>query len=112
MTILVNIDVPDLDAAIRFYTAGFGLSLDRRLGSGAAELGGWPVKVYLLEQPEGSVGAGADPRRYSRHWCPVHLDVVVEDVDASLVRALAAGAVQETPVRDEVWGRIVTVSDP
>ncbi len=112
MGLLVNVDVPDLTAAIAFYETAFGLSLSRRLGTGVAELSGWPVLLYLLENPEGSTAAGADRRRYSRHWTPVHLDIVVDDVDEALQRAIAAGARLEQGPRTETWGRIATLADP
>jgi predicted enzyme related to lactoylglutathione lyase len=112
MDVLVNIDVPDLTAAIAFYTAAFGLYVSRRLGSGAAELAGWPARLYLLEKQAGSMGAGGDRRRYDRHWTPVHLDIVVDDLDATLERALGAGARAEAAVRAEAWGRIVGLTDP
>ncbi len=110
--LLVNIDVPDLEAAVSFYCDAFGLKLERRLGDQAAELTGWPARVYLLEQPAGSFGAGAERRRYERHWTPVHLDIVVEDLEPALARAVAAGAVAETPIRTEVYGRIAALADP
>jgi predicted enzyme related to lactoylglutathione lyase len=110
--LLVNIDVPDLDRAIAFYGAAFGLTLSRRLGVDAAELGGWPVRLYLLRKPAGSPGAAGALRHYDRHWTPVHLDVVVDDIDAALGRALAAGARAEGEIRTEAWGRIVVLADP
>ena len=112
MDLLVNIDVPDAAAAERFYTAAFGLTPARRFGATGVELTGWPCKVYLLQKAAGSVGAGRDLRRYDRHWSPVHLDVVVDDLDAALEKALAAGAVAETEVRSDAWGRIVVLADP
>lgn len=112
MDLLINVDVPDLARAEAFYTGAFGLKVTRRFGQGGAELSGWPAKLYLLEKPAGSVGAGRDLRRYERHWSPVHLDVVVDDLDAALARALAAGAAAETPIREDVWGRIVVLADP
>jgi predicted enzyme related to lactoylglutathione lyase len=112
MGLLVNIDVPNLHQAIAFYGAAFGLSVTRLLGSTVAELGGWPVALYLLEKPAGSLGAGAESRRYTRHWTPVHLDVIVNDVEASVVRALAAGALVESPVHGEPWGKIAMLADP
>ena len=42
----------------------------------------------------------------------MHLDVVVADVGAALARAVAAGAKAETAIRDEAYGRIVTLADP
>jgi predicted enzyme related to lactoylglutathione lyase len=110
--LLVNIDVPDLDRAVSFYTEAFGLRVTRRFGAGGAELSGWPVRAYLLRKDEGSAGAGASLRRYDRHWTPVHLDVVVDDLEAALSRALAAGAQAETEIRTEAWGKIVVLADP
>ena len=62
---LVNIDVPDLAAAERFYVEAFGLAPTRRFGDDAVELSGWPAKVYLLEKGEAksvpiSCNAGAN----------------------------------------------------
>ena len=112
MDLLVNLDVPDLARAEAFYVGAFGLTVTRRFGQGGAELCGWPVRLYLLQQPAGTLGAGGDLRRYDRHWCPIHLDVVVEDLEPAVARAGAAGAVAETPGREEGWGRIVTLADP
>ncbi len=112
MGLLINIDVPDLGRAIAFYAGAFGLTVTRRLGADAAELGDWPVRLYLLQKPEGSPGAGDSLRRYDRHWTPVQFDVVVDDVDAALGRALAAGARAEIEIRVEAWGKIVVVADP
>lgn len=109
---LVNIDVPHRAAAERFYVDAFGLVPARRFGEGAVELLGWEAPVYLLEKPAGSIGAADEPRRYERHWSPVHLDVVVDELETALARALAAGATTETPVRTEAWGRIVGLADP
>jgi hypothetical protein len=45
------------------------------------------------------VGAAMSLRRYDRHGTRVHLDVVVEDVEAALARAIAAGAHAETEIK-------------
>ena len=99
MDLLVNIDVPDLARAEAFYTQAFGLTVSRRFGSGGLELSGLPAKLYLLEKPEGSVGAAQDLRRYGRHWTPVHLDIVVDDLEAALVRALGADGLDQQFLR-------------
>ncbi|MCI1835489.1 GNAT family N-acetyltransferase [Achromobacter ruhlandii] len=114
MRILVNIDVPDLEAAIDFYGRAFGLTLHRRLGPGAAEMLGASAPIYLLQKAAGTPAAGAvrQPRDYARHWTPVHLDVVVDDVDDAVVRAVAAGARLEDPAASHDWGRIAHLSDP
>lgn len=118
MKLLVNIDVADLAAAERFYVVAFGLRAARRLGDHVLELAGADVAIYLLENASGSTAANGTEdnqgttRDYGRHWTPIHIDVVVEDLDAALSRALTAGALQEGAVRNESWGRIVQVADP
>lgn len=115
MSLLVNIDVPDLAAGERFYREAFGLRRGRKLGDDFLELLGWPTPVYLLVKPAGSAIAPTAPgvvRDYARHWTPVHLDVVVDDLDAALARALAAGAVGEGPICDAPYGRLALLADP
>lgn len=114
MRILVNIDVPDLEHAIGFYRAAFGLTLNRRLGATGAELLGADAPIYLLEKAAGTPAAGAvrQPRDYERHWTPVHLDMVVDDVDSAVARAVAAGARLEDPPATHAWGRIAHLADP
>ena len=112
MELLVNIDVPDLGRAIAFYREAFGLTVTRVFGAEAAELGGWPVRLYLLQKPEGSLAAADRRRCYDRHWTPVHLDVVVQDIEKALSRAEAAGARAETEIRTEAYGKIAVLADP
>lgn len=112
VSILVNLDVPDLAAAEALYTTAFGLRAGRRFGAAGVELLGAQAPVYLLVKPAGSTAAATRPRDYARHWMPCHLDVVVDDLDAALARALGAGFVQEGDVREAAWGRIVQIADP
>jgi len=112
--LLINIDVPDLECGIAFYTAALGLALGRRFDADFVELLGAPVPIYLLEKkPHTSIGPeGGGVRRYDRHWCPIHLDFVVDDLDAAIARALAAGARQEGDVCDAPYGRLAMFADP
>lgn len=112
--LLVNIDVDDLDKAISFYTAAFGLEVGRRLGADGVELLGRESPIYLLAKPAGSSAApGSRQRRdYARHWTPVHLDFVVEDMEAAVRIAVEAGARLEAPVSTDAWGRLALMSDP
>ena len=112
MTLLLNIDVPDVETGERFYTSAFGLTVGRRFGTGFVELLGWPATVYLLAKKAGTVGAGGELRRYERHWTPVHADIVVDDVDGAVERAVGAGAKLEAPARDTAYGRIAMLADP
>ncbi len=111
--VLINIDVPDLDAACRFYCDALGLRVERYLfGGSVAELGGANAALFLLQKPAGGIAAAAQRRDYAQHWTPEHVDVAVDDLDAALARALAAGAVLEGNVASAEWGRIARLADP
>ncbi|HYG05795.1 MAG TPA: VOC family protein [Stenotrophomonas sp.] len=125
MQLLINLDVPDLAAAEHLYCSAFGLRPGRRLGPAGLELLGAAVPLYLLAQPSGSPGARGQPRDYARHWTPLHLDVVVDDLEAALARALACGfraddlpggpqdlASARATIRRAAWGDLIRLSDP
>lgn len=114
MRIIVNIDVPDLDQAIRFYTTALGLTLSRRIEDDVAELTGGESVIYLLLKKAGSriaqtVSTGRD---YARHWTPVHMDFVVDDLQAAAACAIDAGAVRESECVEWRGSKCITFSDP
>jgi predicted enzyme related to lactoylglutathione lyase len=111
----VCIDVDDLEHAVEFYTRAFGLSVGRRSGEEWVELLGAPCSIDVLAKPPGTKALPTGTRglrSYDRHWTPVHLDVVVEDVDAAVARAVAVGATLEREAKAEAWGRIALLADP
>jgi len=112
--ILINIDVDDLARATAFYTTLLDLKVGRRFGDGGVELIGGAAPFYLLVKKAGTVASSTtgEPRRYTRHWTPVHLDFVVDDVDAAVARAIAAGATVDDPAASHHWGRIAHLADP
>lgn len=114
MRLLVNVDVPELDRAIAFYTRAIGLTVGRRFDSSFVELLGADAPIYLLVKPTGSdpFRGATQPRTYERHWSPVHLDFVVDDIDAAVARALAAGAIADGPITDHPYGRLAMFADP
>jgi predicted enzyme related to lactoylglutathione lyase len=114
MRIVVNIDVPDLKAGANFYEAAVGLRLARILDDDVAELVGASSVVYLLQKHEGSAAnAGSTVARdYRRHWTPVHVDFVVDDLADAARRALAAGARQESECVEWRGSKCITFADP
>src|SRR5690606_38895474 len=114
MDLLVNIDVDDLDRAVRFYAETFDLRVGRRFGAFGVEMLGRSAPIYLLAKEAGTAAAPTTPqqRSYARHWTPVHLDFVVDDIDAAVARAVAAGAHLEKPVGTSKWGRLALLADP
>lgn len=112
---LVNIDVDDLQAGERFYCTAFGLKPGRRFANvGMLELVGGSARIFLLSKCAGSQsapGAGAQ-RSYDRHWTPVHLDFLVDDIRSAVQRSVAAGGRLEQPISTYVWGEMALMSDP
>ena len=104
----------DVEAQIDFCKATFGAAeLGRRPGPdgtvvhalltiGGAMIiieGEWPTLASRAPQPDGS--------------SPVVIYVYVEDVDAVIERAVAAGATVLLPVKDQFWGdRTGRIIDP
>ena len=79
MRVIASIDVDDLERAVAFYTTGLGFIEQRRLFDGSvAELRVGSVLIYLLAKASGTTPftGSAEVRRYSRHWTPIHLDLV------------------------------------
>ena len=113
MQFLVNLDVDDLEKAVGFYGSAFGLTVGRRFGPHAVEMLGGAAPIYLLAGKPGSrANVAGDVRKYDRHWTPVHLDFVVEDIDAAVARAVAAGATLEKPAETKSWGKLAVLADP
>ena len=112
--VLINIDVDDMDRGVAFYTSAFDLQVGRRFGAFAVELTGGTSPIYLLTKAAGTEAnsATAERRRYGRHWTPVHLDVVVADLEAALKTTLAAGASLEGEPATHKWGKIAHLADP
>jgi len=112
--LLINVDVDDLEKAVRFYSAAFGLTVGRRFGEGGAEMLGGSAPIYLLLKAGGSKATATtnQTRDYGRHWTPVHLDFVVDDLAVAIDRALRAGATLEVPVKPGEWGDLALMSDP
>jgi predicted enzyme related to lactoylglutathione lyase len=110
----VCIDVDDVERGIAFYTQVLGLEVGRRFNPSLVELLGASAPIDLLGTEPGSVSSpgGSAQRDFRRHWTPVHLDFLVDDVGAAVARATEAGAVLEGEIRTEVYGRQANLADP
>jgi PhnB protein len=106
--------VDDGAAAIAFYERAFGATMRLRLlrpdgKIGHAELGiGGSVIMLADEYPAMDAKA---PAAYG--GTPVSLHLYVEDADAVVAKAVAAGAALKRPVADQFYGdRLGTLQDP
>jgi PhnB protein len=106
--------VKDADTAIAFYTRAFGAREKFRLTEpggrvGHAELEFGTITLMLADEfPECGVRG---PESIGGTTVTLHLHV--DDADAAIARALAAGATLERPAKDEFYGeRSGCVRDP
>ena len=107
------VEVEDTEAGVAFYTAALGLTVRRRLTPRWVELGGASVPIFILgNRPERFDAGGVEiAREFTRHWTPVHLDFIVDELDAWVPRARDAGAVVEREERYDTF-RMANCSDP
>jgi predicted enzyme related to lactoylglutathione lyase len=114
MKVSVSVDVPSLDEGLRFFSEAFGFVEFSRPHPGYAMLKAGETMIGLLAKPAGSSPAAgsSDVRRYERHWTPVHIDFRVEAFEASLKRALEAGAKAEQVHRVSGYPPVAFCSDP
>lgn len=110
----VSIDVPDLDAGLRFYTSVFGFVETARPFPAMAILDANNVTVCMHQKSAGTTPSPGSPdtRRYERHWTPVHLDLHVPDFDAALSKVRAGGGAIENEFRTQGPRPVAFCSDP
>lgn len=114
MNYSVSIDVPQLDEGLRFYRDALGLAEIARPVATYVILKCGDSQIGLIEKPAGTNPAkgSKDVRRYDRHWTPVHIDFNVDDLEAVLSKALAAGAICEQKFEGGGHPPIAFCSDP
>ena len=115
MKVSVSIDVPNLRIATSFYVDALGCAKLRDQGDTMVVLSGGNVDIYLIEREEATNPAAAVSsslsRSYNRHWTPVHLDFLVDDVETAVQSVLSAGGVREGG-EEGSWGAIAHCADP
>jgi predicted enzyme related to lactoylglutathione lyase len=108
------VEVSDLERALRFYVVGLGLREFRRLTPRWVELARARIPIHLLLRPEPvfTAGPAALRRDFGRHWTPVHLDFVVDDLQVAVERAVAAGGALDRDIVDHRYWRMANLADP
>jgi PhnB protein len=106
--------VSDAARAIEFYTQAFGATELMRLDAPGGKIGHAEIKIgdspLMLADEFPEMGARA-PQTIG--GSPVQLLLYVADVDSVFRQAIAAGAVEARPVKDQFYGdRSGSLTDP
>ena len=111
--ITVSIDVSDLKKAETFYVEALGCKKVRDQGSNMVVLSVENTDIYLLENESGTkpLISSNVVRDYGRHWTPVHLDFICNNVDALVSKILKFGGFHEGGDSGD-WGSIAYCADP
>jgi PhnB protein len=113
-TLTPYIIVNNAAAAIAFYEKVFGAKEDYRLPGPDSKIGHAELSIgagrLMLADEHPAFGALSPP---SIGGTPVKLHLYVEDVDATIARAQAAGAIVLRPAQDQFYGdRSGMIADP
>jgi len=111
--ISISIDVSDLKKAERFYTEALGCKKLRDQGSNMVVLSAENSDIYLQEKAPGTnpLLSGNVGRDYKRHWTPVHLDFLSENIDGIVSKIVELGGSHEGGDSAD-WGSIAYCADP
>ncbi|NOU28178.1 MAG: VOC family protein [Polyangiaceae bacterium] len=97
-----SIDVPDLEKGLEFYGTVFGFKEISRPFESMAILDANNMTICMHAKAAGTKSSKeGGPRKYERHWTPVHLDVHVEDFDGVLESVRKAGGTIEMEFRNQ-----------
>ena len=109
----VSIDVPSLKEAEAFYVGALGCKKIREQGPNMVVLSVENSDIYLQEKDSGTkpLASSGIFRDYQRHWTPIHLDFLCDNVDELVVKVLKLGGSHEGGESGD-WGSIDYCSDP
>ncbi len=111
--ISVSIDVSNLKEAETFYVEALGCKKVRDQGSDMVVLSVENSDIYLQEKESGTKPLVSSNvlRNYDRHWTPVHLDFLCDNVDEVVLKILKFGGLHEGGDSGD-WGSIAYCADP
>lgn len=111
--ISVSIDVSNLKLAESFYIEALGCKKLRDQDPDMVVLATENCDIYLQEKEPGTkpILSNEVVRDYKRHWTPVHLDFLTENVDEIVEKITKLGGLREGGESGD-WGSIAYCADP
>ena len=111
--ISVSIDVSDLKQAETFYVEALGCKKLRDQEPDMVVLATENCEIYLQQKAAGTTPLISSDvvRDYKRHWTPVHLDFLTENIDKVVEKIIQLGGLHEGGESGD-WGSIAFCADP
>ena len=111
--ISVSIDVSNLKKAETFYVEALGCKKVRDQEPDMVVLSVENSDIYLQEKEPGTkpLVSSSVVRNYERHWTPIHLDFLCDNVDELVLKILEFGGLHEGGDSGD-WGSIAYCADP
>jgi predicted enzyme related to lactoylglutathione lyase len=111
--ISVSIDISNLKEAETFYVEALGCKKVRDQGDTMSVLCVQNADIYLQEKKSGTnpLRLGDAVRDYKRHWTPIHLDFLCDNIDELVSKVVDFGGSCEG-VNSGDWGSIAYCADP
>lgn len=76
----ISIDVSDMSKALKFYVEALGCKFKKKYSDDWQVVSVGSLDLHIQEKAAGTIGAADEKRHYQRHWTPVHLDFIVDDI--------------------------------
>ncbi len=107
----VSIDVSDMAKAIEFYVKALGCEFRKKYTDEWQVVCAGSLDLHIQQKAEGTIAAADHKRDYSRHWTPVHLDFIVDDINPICIAIEKFGGTVEKNTFLEIAG-LANCADP
>lgn len=107
----VSIDVSDMTKALTFYVEALGCKFKKKYADDWQVVSVGTLDLHIQQKASGSIGAADQKRDYRRHWTPVHLDFIVDDIEPICAKVEKHGGAVEKKAFSEI-ADIANCADP
>ncbi|GFE52453.1 glyoxalase [Roseobacter cerasinus] len=107
----VSIDVSDMTKALTFYVEALGCKFKKKYSDDWQVVSVGTLDLHIQQKASGTIGAADHKRDYSRHWTPVHLDFIVDDIEPICAKIENRGGTVEKKTFSEI-ADLANCADP
>jgi len=106
-----SIDVSDMSKAMQFYVEALGCEFKKKYTDDWQVVSVGTLDLHIQQKATGTIAAAEHKRDYRRHWTPVHLDFIVDDINPVCIEVEKFGGTVEKITFSEV-ADLANCADP